>query len=218
MKDKLVSLAVVGIISVSVLTGCVADKDVADQPEKPAVEQEVDVEDTDTTEDVAEEEVGPLTLEEIEELYGDDKMVMDVIENYIGLTMPNLDLVDRDGNVVNIRDIYPESDYIVEFMGTWCPVCEGTRESVDAFNETSDVSMIFVSGDEAIEDLIAFMDGYETPFYVAKSADEFNELLPIPFVPASFFVNSEGEIKMVGAGEMSPEFIEYIADRSFADE
>lgn len=201
-------------MSLSMMAACVAEKEDVDSVDLPSKEQEI--EDVDDLEEVDLE--SSLTMDEIRDIYGDDKMVMDVIENYIGLTMPNLDLVDKDGNTVNIRDIYPEESYIVEFMGTWCPVCEGTRESVDAFNELSDVPMIFVSGDEPIEDLISFMDGYNTPFYVAKSAEEFNEMLPIPFVPASFFVDANGEIKMVGAGEMSPEFIEHIADRSFSDE
>lgn len=201
-KTKVVMILIVLMLTV---VGCAVDTPVVDVP---LVEDPIVLDDPSVVNQ-------RYTMDEIEAMYGSEQMFMDVIKEFIWKEIPDLDLIDRDGNEVNLKELYLGKPFIVEFMGTWCPVCERTLPTANAFNEKSDIPYIFISGDQSIEEMKEFMGESNTPYYVGKDNKQFNDNYPLSFVPATLFVDSDGIVQMFGVGELSEEFIESIVMRSF---
>ena len=107
MKKKYSVLMLAILIVISLLMGCVpTNKSVDNDDNKEAQNLSVSL-----------GKYAKIDEKEIEDVYGDDAELINLINQFVGYKAPNLTITDLDGNEVNISDFKGEN-VILEFMGT----------------------------------------------------------------------------------------------------
>lgn len=157
-----------------------------------------------------------ISEEEIRNLYTDDINMLLLSNKLIGHPAPNLKFKSVDKEELSIDDFKGE-DIIVEFMGTWCPVCEDASQDVKQFKEMTDIKIIPIGlGDDA-ESIKNFMDKFdvnEIAHYYADT-DDVLDTYEIAFVPIYFYIDKEGYIQMILAGNSGPDMLLEYAKKVF---
>jgi thiol-disulfide isomerase/thioredoxin len=220
MKNK--NLFIILALVISMISGCtVPPSEVTPPPiEQPEQPVELPVEVPKEIEDMDIKYPTKIALLELEERYGEDDMIFAPIERYHATKIRDLTLIDKNGDETTLYAEYLGKPFIVELMGTWCPVCEKTAEHVNKFNQESDIPYIFISQNDDIESMRYFMENHNTmdiPYYIAKDVDEYTDSFDFPYVPASLFIDAKGIIQTIGVGEIPLNTINSYVDRSFSE-
>ncbi|MBJ6368897.1 TlpA family protein disulfide reductase [Snuella sedimenti] len=89
----------------------------------------------------------------------------------------------------------------VNFWATWCPPCIAEMPSVQAlYKDYKDrVSFVLVSN-EAVGDIVPFLDKYNYDFIVYNPITDFPELFDVTSIPRTFLIDKGGNVVMDKAG------------------
>lgn len=215
MKKTKVGILTVGLALALTISGCSNDvKDEVELSDNEDIEVVVDKEDESKNEDNSNARRA-YSDEEIAEMYGGDSIVYESIMDIVGKEIPNLQLLNSNNEEVSLYDEYKNEPYIIELMATWCPACKETLETAKEFTAAESIPLVFISPNEDVNELEAFIGDLDVPFYVGKDENLFFDQLNIPFVPAYIYVDSDNIVQMLSAGAADVELIKSIANRSF---
>ena len=206
MKKKYSVLMLAILIVISLLMGCVpTNKSVDNDDNKEAQNLSVSL-----------GKYAKIDEKEIEDVYGDDAELINLINQFVGYKAPNLTITDLDGNEVNISDFKGEN-VILEFMGTWCPVCEESVSNIEDYNENYEkAKIISVSLNEEVEDVEKFIEEKNIKnidYYLANENVE--DVYSIRFVPLLFFIDKEQIVQFIMAGDISSDMLQVYSDKAF---
>lgn len=185
---------------------------------------EVDI-DTDTEEDLEDLEdfemvlgdKAKITKEEIEDLYKTDKNMLMFFDTFSGRLAPDFEMEGLDGKKINLSD-FKGQNVVIEFMGSWCEVCVSSVPNNEKFNEEyKDAKIISIGVNETIENLKDFAkaSGVDNIEYYIPTSDETVEDYEIFFVPIYFYIDSEGYVQMILAGDAPVDVLKEYANKSF---
>lgn len=239
-NKRFVSLLLVIFIISSILTGCFDNYSQEKKPEKDNMDKKIEQRDESKKEEVkkkqedkdkkaeqkkqnseenTEEKIEKnISKEEIEELYKEDKEMLDYIKQFVGKPAPNFKMVNKDGKEVSLND-FKGKNIIIEFMGSWCPVCSDTSIIIDEFNQKSkNAKIISVAINDNKESLNTFLSETEvknTEHYIATNPESLDDSYSLRFVPIFFYIDKEGYIQMILGGSIPIEILEEFAEKSF---
>jgi len=158
-----------------------------------------------------------ISKEEIESLYKDDKNMFQFFNDFSGKKAPDFEMKDLDGKKVKLSD-FKGKNVIIEFMGSWCSVCKKASPNNDKFNKKYKKAEILSIGiDDTAEDLKKLKNELglkNSKFYLPideKTPDNYD----VFFVPIYFYVDKEGLVQMILAGDASYDMLVEYADKSF---
>lgn len=157
-----------------------------------------------------------ISEEEIRNLYSEDIDLLLLANKLIGHPAPNLKFTSLEGEELSINSFKGEN-IIVEFMGTWCPVCEEAAKDVKEFSEISDTRIIPIGLGDNSKSLKGFMrdfDVNEIPHYYADT-DTVLDTYEIFFVPIYFYIDKEGYVQMILAGGTDTDTLEEFVVKVF---
>ena len=232
-KKKLRFFILITLVFVLALSGCnkekpetegdgsiLADELIIDEQGNDAPEDETSEELEDFNMEDFELELGEkakITKEEIENFYNEDLNMLLYFNDFSGRPAPDFEMTDLNGKKLKLSDFKGEN-VIIEFMGSWCPVCaEATKNSSKFNDEYKDAKIISVSVDDTIETLKKFNEenNIKNMEYYIPTDEKTYELYDIFFVPIYFYVDKDGYIQMILAGDAPLEMLVEYADKSF---
>ena len=125
-------------------------------------------------------------------------------------------MVNKDGKEVSLND-FKGKNIIIEFMGSWCPVCSNTSIIIDEFNQKSkNTKIISVAINDNKESLNTFLSETEvknTEHYIATNPESLDDSYSLRFVPIFFYIDKEGYIQMILGGSIPIEILEEFAEK-----
>ena len=157
-----------------------------------------------------------ISEEEIKNLYSEDVDLLLLANKLIGHPAPNLKFTSLEGEELSINSFKGEN-IIIEFMGTWCPVCEESTKDVKKFSEISDTRIIPIGLGDNSKSLKGFMrdfDVNEIAHYYADT-DTVLDTYEIFFVPIYFYIDKEGYVQIILAGSAEADMLEEFAIKVF---
>lgn len=157
-----------------------------------------------------------ISEEEVKNLYSNDATILLLANKLIGQPAPNIEFTNIDGEKLSI-DSFKGENIIVEFMGTWCPVCKEAAQDIKQFNEISDVKIIPIGLNDDAESIKEFMDELdvnEIPHYYVDT-DTVLDTYEIAFVPIYFYIDKEGYVQMILAGSAPADMLQEFATKVF---
>lgn len=155
--------------------------------------------------------------EEFEAIYKDNPEMLSYIDEFVGKPAPDFKVNDLEGNEFSLKELLDEG-VIVEFMGTWCPVCKEAAPTIRDFNNKYDnVKIVSISVNETAEEVKTFLDeeniSYEN-YYVSQD-DSIMDLYGIRFVPTFFYIDKEGYVQMILGGNPPQEMFDDLYHRIY---
>lgn len=163
-------------------------------------------------------EKAKISKEEIESLYSTDKNMLLYFNDFSGKLAPNFEMIDLEENKVNLKD-FKGKNVILEFMGTWCPVCKETLTTNNKFNKQYENAKIIQVGVEettdSMKELAEEVKLENLEYFIPTSKDTY-ETYDVFFVPIYFYVDKEGYVQMILAGDAPLEMLIEYADKSFS--
>lgn len=161
-----------------------------------------------------------ISEDQLEAIYPDEE-IRGYAKDFLGQTVPNMEIRDLEGNVFDLESLRGK-DFVMEFIGTWCPACKATSPHIDEFKRLHPDKEVFVIAfADTKEDILAYKEenGLTQPIYMTNlSEDEFKELYQLKYVPAFFFVDKEGTIQFLYIGDLTTDFLEDMYYGSFGAE
>lgn len=115
---------------------------------------------------------------------------------------PIIKAVDLDGNKIDLRQ-YKNKPVLIHFWASWCPVCQFENSNIESL--TSDYQVVTIaswSGNEVEVKEYLKKENINMPVIVDDYA-EWAKLYSVKSVPASFFVDANGEIQFIENGYTS---------------
>lgn len=158
-----------------------------------------------------------ISNEDILRFYDGDIEMLSYINEYVGKSAPDIELIDLEGNEVKLSD-FIGNNMIIEFMGTWCSACAKTSETVEEFNGTyKNAKIIPIAIGANIEDVKKFKEerSLNSKYYLPKDEDVLNDLYKIAFVPTFFYIDSEGYVQMILGGSLPLDILNNFANNAF---
>lgn len=129
-------------------------------------------------------------------------------ESWIGKEAPDLTVEDLAGRTHRLSE-YRGRDVLLVFWATWCPACKAEIPHLVELRETfpQEKLAILAISNERPEHLKHFADANKVNYSIASSDIG---ALPEPFsnvssIPATFFIDSKGLIKLAAEGLVSLE-------------
>jgi thiol-disulfide isomerase/thioredoxin len=128
-----------------------------------------------------------------------------------------MQLTDIDGKVHKLSE-YKGKDVLVVFWATWCPPCNMEVPGLIKLRKTNSadkLQILAISSEQGgIETVREFVDKKEINYTTIWTRH--NEL-PAPFVhttdlPTAFFIDKQGNFKLITAGMMDEESVQGIID------
>lgn len=124
-------------------------------------------------------------------------------------------LEDRDGNPVSLDEYKGKKTY-VEFWASWCPVCISSLDQFDELSKNADDYNILsvvspgLLGEMPKDEFIEWFDGlgHENIEVLYDTKGEFIDEFVIRSTPTNIFINSDGEVEKVVAGQMPEDMLE----------
>ncbi len=119
-------------------------------------------------------------------------------------------LTDLNGNQVSLSR-FRGRPVVINFWATWCPPCQAEIPHLIAAYEQEHGEVVFlaISVEESASTVRRFAKKNDMPFIILLDTDgEVASDYGVRGIPATFFVNSEGEIVVRYVGQMSPRVIE----------
>ena len=114
---------------------------------------------------------------------------------------PALQGVLLDGKPLSMSSVEAGKPVLVHFWATWCPICKTEQGSIEAL-AGDHFNVITVAMQSGTSDSVAkFMAEQKLSFPVLNDADgAISASWGVHAVPASFIVDSDGEIRFVEIG------------------
>lgn len=156
-----------------------------------------------------------ISEEEVKNLYSNDATMLLLANKLIGQPAPNIEFTNIDGEKLSI-DSFKGENIIVEFMGTWCPVCQESTQDVKQFSEMSDIKIIPIGLNDDAESIKTFMNDYNisVPHYYTDTDTVLNTY-EISFVPIYFYIDKDGYVQMILAGNTPAEMLQEFTSKVF---
>lgn len=224
---KKISLLLAILIMAVTLAGCGTQKAVEDvdivagdlhSDQMEEAEEAEDVEDT--TIDQEPKYLNVISDEQLNSIYPDED-IRDYVKEFLGDTVPNIEIRDLEGNAFDLESLRGK-DYVLEFMGTWCPACKSTSPHIEEFKRLNPDKEVFViTFSDTEEDIIKYKEENELTdaiYMVNLTEQEFKELYKLRYVPTFFFVDKEGITQFIYIGDLTTEFLEDMYYGSFGYE
>ena len=135
-------------------------------------------------------------------------------EILLSANMIDFKVYDREGNPVSLSDMAGKP-VVVNFWATWCGPCKSELPAFQQAYETYGEDVVFMMVDmvqgrtETKAGAIEYVDGqgYTFPLYFDEDGTAV-VAYEIAAVPASFFINEQGEVVTSHVGAMSFEQLE----------
>jgi len=113
----------------------------------------------------------------------------------------NVDLKDKDGNVISLSTLKGKVVFI-NLWATWCPPCIAEMPSIDKLHQElgDEVAFVILSLDQDFKNAVAFnkRKGYNLPIYSAVKE------LPASYqsaaIPTTYVIDKEGNIVLTHKG------------------
>lgn len=158
-----------------------------------------------------------ISEEQLEKVFP-DKELKDYAKKFLGQSIPNFEIKNLDGEVIDIESLRGK-DFVLEFMGTWCPACKSSAPHVEEFKRLNpDKEVLVVTFADTKEDILRYNkeNGFTYPIHMSNiSEDEFARLYELKYVPSFFFVDKDGTIQFIYVGDITTEFLSDMYDGSF---
>ena len=115
----------------------------------------------------------------------------------------DFDTMDLDGKAINTREVAAEHDLtLVNFWATWCGPCvnempelQSLYERFSTQTEGADVAILGVWLDtENPADLKSVLEYTGAAYPMVKFCDEMQEAVALQYIPATIFLDREGNI------------------------
>ncbi len=127
---------------------------------------------------------------------------------------PDFTVLDRDGNKVSLSSLRGKP-VVLNFWASWCGPCKSEMPDFEAAYQKygADVQFIMVNltdgKNETVESAIECIDslGYNFPIYF-DTESEAVAAYGISAIPATFFINAEGQLVTYATGAIGSELIE----------
>lgn len=137
--------------------------------------------------------------------------------------LPDLTVIDADGNTVALSDYYGKP-VVINFWATWCGPC---REELPYFQNAyeelgEDIAFLMVNLTDGqydtIESVQAFAteEGYTFPIYY-DTTNQSGELYGISAIPVSMFVRPDGTLMDYALGTLTEEALRGYVDNLLAE-
>ncbi len=127
--------------------------------------------------------------------------------SWVGRPVADFSVRDTTGAEHKLSD-YRGKDVVVVFWATWCPACNMEIPHLIKLRDTlgPDKLQILAISNEPVDVLKAFVDSKNINYAVATA----NSPLPAPLnrvrgIPASFFIDPDGKLKLAAVGVVSLE-------------
>ena len=124
-------------------------------------------------------------------------------ETQMPATPFDFDTMDLDGKAINTREVAAEHDLtLVNFWATWCGPCvnempelQSLYERFSTQTEGADVAILGVWLDtENSADLKSVLEYTGAAYPMVKFCDEMQEAVALQYIPATIFLDREGNI------------------------
>ena len=124
-------------------------------------------------------------------------------ETQMPATPFDFDTMDLDGKAINTREVAAEHDLtLVNFWATWCGPCvnempelQSLHERFSSQTEGADVAILGVWLDtENPADLKSVLEYTGAAYPMVKFCDEMQEAVALQYIPATIFLDREGNI------------------------
>ena len=124
-------------------------------------------------------------------------------ETQMPATPFDFDTMDLDGKAINTREVAAEHDLtLVNFWATWCGPCvnempelQSLHERFSTQTEGADVAILGVWLDtENPADLKSVLEYTGAAYPMVKFCDEMQEAVALQYIPATIFLDREGNI------------------------
>ena len=198
------------ILNIFLVTACSKPEDT-----KQIEVDKVDTKITDTG--VNQDYLKVMTQEEFDSLYKDEE-IKSYAKKFIGKKFPNINIKLPDSNEIS-TDSLKGSNYVIEFMGTWCPVCKSIKPQIEEFERLNPDKKIFTVGfSNTEEELKTFVEenGFTNPIHTMTTPqEEFDKAFELKFVPTFFFVDKEGIVQYIFIGDLNVKMLENMYLMSF---
>lgn len=222
-KRRLILLILITLSLSLIIVGCSKNKEKIEiETDGGTLTEKIKEEEKEEEEDLENFELtlgdkAKIAKEEIERLYSTDKNMLLYFNDFSGRLAPDFEMTDLEGNKINLADFKGEN-VIIEFMGSWCPVCKETLATNNEFNSKyKDAKIISIGVNETIESMKSLAEETKlenTEYYIPTSEDTY-ETYDIFFVPIYFYVDKEGYVQMILAGNAPLDMLIEYADKSF---
>ena len=123
---------------------------------------------------------------------------------------PGFTLTDLDGHQVSLSQ-FQGQPVVVNFWATWCPPCRVEMpDLIEAYErEQGQIVFLAISIDEPAVVVGRFAEENQMPFIILLDEDgKASSDYRVNGIPATFFINRDGEIVVRYVGQMSPRMIE----------
>lgn len=144
-------------------------------------------------------------------------MKSDLEEKMLDMPAPKFNLVNLEGNKVNLDDLKGKV-VVVDFWATWCGPCKasfpGMQKAVNKFESSDDVEFVFIdtweSGDGVTKKVSEFITTNKYSFNVLMDLDaKVVASFGVSGIPTKFVIDKDGIIrfKSVGFGGNDEELV-----------
>lgn len=199
MKKRII-LPLVAMLTMSLFAGC-SNKD-GEKVEPPTgTAQETPAETPAENTDKTPKATGNVSQEELEKIYENNQELRVYVEKFVGKPYQDFKMKNVAGEEFSMKEVANGKNFVIEFMGTWCPVCTEAAPLVDEFNNTNelDVQIYSIAINDTVETLEPYIKDKTTSYFLPTDEDVI-EKYSLSFVPIYFFVDSNGIIQLAYSG------------------
>lgn len=156
-----------------------------------------------------------MTVEEAKEFYAENEEMSKLVSYFVGKEAPALQVNTLDGATKNLSDFKGEP-VIVEFMASWCPVCEKVKPEIEEYKKMEGASKVVSVGmfDEA-DALKTFAGEAVNDYLISTDPQAVLDNYYINFVPVFFFINEDGVVEFIYSGDVTAETLKEHSDKVF---
>ena len=128
-----------------------------------------------------------------------------------GMRAPNFVMTNADGSISSLSDLRGQP-VVLNFWATWCPPCRAEMpDLVKAYETHKDSGLVIVGINEQDEEAkaLAFMDQYGIEFpVILDSRGDLASLYAARGLPATFFIDRNGNVVETWSGMLTPDILE----------
>jgi cytochrome c biogenesis protein CcmG, thiol:disulfide interchange protein DsbE len=131
-----------------------------------------------------------------------------VVAPRVGASAPNIELTTYDGKKMSLGDVLKSNKVVlVNFWASWCPPCRAEMPDIEATYSrfrSQGFTVLGVNMQESADQVSQYAQagGYDFPLLLDSDATAAGAYR-VSSLPTSYFVTSDGIIKMVNYGAMT---------------